>query len=134
MPDQRSVGNFRPEWFSNYGVSWGSITKLLPRHHIGLVHTPFARRNHCLVGWCRMTGHRLWSLRNEGPFVWRTSRGYHMLVHCQLEPFRRTRGAYGYSKDGLSWTLLPDYSWETNMTWADGAVSYSLRRQSPGLY
>ena len=73
-------------------------------------------------------------MSNEDPFIWRTSRGYHMLVHCQLEPFHTTRGAYGYSKDGLKWTLLPDYSWETNMTWADGSVSYFVRRQAPGLY
>ena len=56
-----------------------------------------------------------------------------MLVHSQLEPFHSTRGACGYSQDGLSWTLLPDYSWETNMTWADGSVSYFVRRQAPGL-
>ena len=57
-----------------------------------------------------------------------------MLVHSQLQPFHSTRGAYGYSQDGLSWTLLPDYSWETNMTWTDGSVSYFVRRQAPGLF
>ena len=71
---------------------------------------------------------------NEDPFIWRTARGYHMLVHCQLEPGRKTRGAYAYSKDGLSWTLLPDRMWETNMTWSDGSVSYFVRRQAPDLY
>ena len=71
---------------------------------------------------------------NEDPFIWRTSRGYHMLVHSQLNPFHQTRGGYGYSKDGLSWTLLPDYIWETNMTWTDGSVSYFVRRQAPGLF
>ena len=71
---------------------------------------------------------------NEDPFIWRTNRGYHMLVHSQLQPFSRTHGAYGYSKDGLSWTLSPNYSWETNMTWTDGSVSYFVRRQAPGLY
>ena len=71
---------------------------------------------------------------NEDPFIWRTARGYHMLVHCQLTPGQDTRGAYGYSQDGLSWTLLPDRSWETNMTWSDGSESYFLRRQAPGLY
>ena len=73
-------------------------------------------------------------MSNEDPFIWRTKRGYHMLVHCQLQPFHSTRGAYGYSQDELSWTLLPDYSWETNMTWADGSVSYFVRRQAPGLF
>lgn len=73
-------------------------------------------------------------MTNEDPFIWRTARGYHMLVHCQLQPYSKTRGAYGYSQDGLSWTLLPDYSWETNMTWSDGAISYFKRRQAPGLY
>ena len=73
-------------------------------------------------------------MSNEDPFIWRTKRGYHMLVHSQLQPFHSTRGAYGYSQDGLSWTLLPDYSWETNMTWEDGSVSYFMRRQAPGLF
>ena len=73
------------------------------------------------------------SMGNEDPFIWRTERGYHMLTHCQLQPLQKTRGAYGYSEDGLSWTLLPDFMWETNMTWSDGSVSYFMRRQAPGL-
>ena len=73
-------------------------------------------------------------MSNEDPFIWRTNRGYHMLVHSQLKPFSGTRGAYGYSTDGLSWTLLPDFVWETNMTWADGFVSYFIRRQAPSLF
>ena len=70
-------------------------------------------------------------MSNEDPFIWRTKRGYHMLVHSQLLPHLSTSGAYGYSKDGLSWTLLPDLMWDANMTWADGSVK---RRQAPGLY
>ena len=35
-------------------------------------------------------------MSNEDSFIWRTSRGYHMLVHCQLKPNSETRGAYGY--------------------------------------
>uniref|UniRef100_A0A1X7VLM4 EGF-like domain-containing protein n=1 Tax=Amphimedon queenslandica TaxID=400682 RepID=A0A1X7VLM4_AMPQE len=74
-------------------------------------------------------------ISNEGAFIWRSKRGYHMLTHCQLSPNHSTRGAYGYSKDGLSsWTLLPDLMWDANMTWADGSVSYFKRRQGPGLY
>ena len=73
-------------------------------------------------------------MSNEDPFIWRTKRGYHMLTHCQLQPHSPTRGAHGYSVDGLSWTLLPDLMWETNMTWSDGLVSYFKRRQAPGLY
>ena len=73
-------------------------------------------------------------MSNEDPFIWRTERGYHMLTHCQLQPHSSTRGAYGYSEDGLSWTLLPDFMWERNMTWSDGSVSYFIRRQAPGLY
>ena len=73
-------------------------------------------------------------MSNEDPFIWRTERGYHMLTHCQLKPYPKTRGAYGYSEDGLNWTLLPNYMWETNMTWSDGSVSYFQRRQAPGLY
>ena len=73
-------------------------------------------------------------MSNEDPFIWRTDRGYHMLTHCQLQPYSSTRGAYGYSEDGLSWTLLPDFIWETNMTWSDGSISYFMRRQAPGLY
>ena len=73
-------------------------------------------------------------MSNEDPFIWRTERGYHMLTHCQLQPHSDSRGAYGYSEDGLSWTLLPDFMWETNMTWSDGSISYFVRRQAPGLY
>ena len=73
-------------------------------------------------------------MSNEDPFIWRNDRGYHMLTHCQLSPNHSVRGAYGYSKDGLSWTLLPDLMWDTNMTWSDGSVSYFKRRQAPALY
>ena len=73
-------------------------------------------------------------MSNEDPFIWRTARGYHMLLHCQLQPLHKTRGAYAYSEDGLSWTFLPDFIWETNMTWSDGSISYFRRRQAPGLY
>ena len=74
------------------------------------------------------------AMKNEDPFIWRTHRGYHMLTHCQLLPDSKTRGAYGYSRDGLNWTLLPDRMWATNMVWADGSVSYFKRRQAPGLF
>ena len=57
-----------------------------------------------------------------------------MLVHCQLQPFHSTRGAYGYSENGLNWKLLPNYMWETNMTWSDGSISHFARRQAPGLF
>ncbi|XP_065188706.1 uncharacterized protein LOC135819423 [Sycon ciliatum] len=73
-------------------------------------------------------------MRNEDPFIWRTHRGYHMLVHSQLLPHSRSRGAYAFSRDGLDWTLLPEFSWQVNMTWADGDVSFFQRRQAPGLY
>ena len=33
---------------------------------------------------------------NEDPFILRTKRDYHMLVHSQLQPFHSTRGAYAY--------------------------------------
>ena len=73
-------------------------------------------------------------MSNEDPFIWRNDRGYHMFIHCQLEPLHKTQGAYGYSQDGLSWNLLPDFMWETNMTWSDGSISYFIRLQAPGLY
>ena len=74
------------------------------------------------------------AMKNEDPFIWRTHRGYHMLTHCQLMPSYSNRGAYGFSRDALNWTLLPDYAWDRDMTWADGSVSYFLRRQAPDLY
>lgn len=73
------------------------------------------------------------TMANEDPFIWRNSRGYHILTHSQVLPHKETRGAYGFSEDGLSWTILPDRMWDTNMTWSDGSISYFQRRQAPSM-
>merc|ERR1712130_360712 len=83
-------------------------------------------------------------MSNEDPFIWRTKRGWHMLLHCQLPPDHSTRGALAYSKNALDWTLLPYEAWSANVTWTspwapNSTVEPSLstqmfRRQAPSLH
>ena len=57
-----------------------------------------------------------------------------MLAHAMMQPSRETRGIYGYSRNGVNWTLLPDEMWRTVVPWANGSVTSFVRRQAPTLY
>ena len=51
--------------------------------------------------------------KNEDPFIWHSSRGYHMLTHNQeggwegnvFVPDGRNRGGYAWSHDAVHWTV-----------------------------
>lgn len=90
---------------------------------------------------------RLWLLPIiQDPFIWRTSRGYHLLLHslgrAPGSSGGSTQGAGGlaYSKDGLEWTWvngsdsLQGAVYSPNVTWSDGTKDGLTRRQAPYLY
>ena len=80
-------------------------------------------------------------------FIWRSARGYHLLLHALGRAPGQggsTQGASGlaYSRDGLDWSWVagsdgdgggrPVYS--PNITWSDGSADGLTRRQAPYLF
>lgn len=84
----------------------------------------------------------------EDPFIWRTSRGYHLLLHAlgrapaPSSPGGSTQGAGGlaYSKNGLDWTWVNGSDsplgavYSPNVGWSDKTTTRLTRRQAPYLY
>lgn len=56
--------------------------------------------------------------RCEDPFLWHTSRGWHLLTHNQQGP--QTTSSYGYSEDGIVWTLSPSTPHNCTLRYTDG--------------
>jgi hypothetical protein len=83
------------------------------------------------------------NVSNEDPFLWRSSRGVHMLLHAQGGatekpwPDKKTRGAVAFCPgDGRNvsgWTLSSSEAWTAEVCWANGSTSAALRRQRPSL-
>lgn len=73
-------------------------------------------------------------MSNEDPFIWRNSRGWHLLMHSMMGPMADTRGIHGFSEDGLRWMLLPDNMWPTTVQWTNASNTTFYRRQAPTLY
>lgn len=76
----------------------------------------------------------------EDPYLWIDERGWHMLAHYQNNrEVHKTRGAYAWSLDGLSWTLetLPrngtSSAWEMDLAWPNGTRTALARRQRSSL-
>ena len=80
-------------------------------------------------------------------FIWRSARGYHLLLHALGRAPGQggsTQGASGlaYSRNGLDWSWVagsdgdgggrPVYS--PNITWSDGSADGLTRRQAPYLF
>ena len=72
----------------------------------------------------------------EDPHLWWDKRGAHILMHYQNSPVvHKTRGAYGWSLDGLQWHLetMPLISntsaWSMHVQWTNGSASSLGRRQ-----
>lgn len=64
--------------------------------------------------------------KGEDPFLWKNQRGYHMLFHCYRGDRERVSGCHSYSKDGKSWTISEQASYNTTVLWRDresGVVS-----------
>jgi len=69
----------------------------------------------------------------EDPFIWKSSRGWHLLVH-NLQPLRLNssgkpewpnseahQSAYAYSEDGLQWHLSSTSPYNCTVTYSDGS-------------
>ncbi len=81
-----------------------------------------------------------WCPSNEDPFLWWSERGAHILVHNQNnKDIHSTRGAYGWSIDGLRWTLETDIFasneslWDMGIHWTNSSYTILARRQRPSL-
>lgn len=68
----------------------------------------------------------------EDPFIWKSARGWHLLVHnYQVPPAGLS--AYGFSVDGRNWNLstVPPYNWTIEFT--DGTRSNLTKYERPKL-
>lgn len=75
----------------------------------------------------------------EDPFVWKSKRGYHLLLHTLGSSGGPAAGSLGFSLDGFNWSSHPDsvYAAEPpypdSVTWTDGTSDTFYRRQGPSL-
>ena len=77
---------------------------------------------------------------HEDPHLWIDERGFHLLTHDQNNhKIHSTRGAYGWSLDGLAWVLetLPTMgnssAWAMDLRWANGTTTPLVRKQRVSL-
>jgi hypothetical protein len=81
---------------------WEGPWNLLVKNAI--LHNPDGSIHHC-----------------EDPFVWKSERGWHLLVHNQQGP--QGESAYAYSLDGFDWTLSPTTPYDCTLTFTDGSTA-----------
>ena len=64
----------------------------------------------------------------EDPFLWRSHRGYHMLLHGMC--YAVFNAIVVFSEDGYNWTpgVLPPYLYLVNYTDADAALYWRVER------
>ena len=62
--------------------------------------------------------------RCEDPFLWRSKRGYHLLVHNQqpLSGDGTEVSALGFSEDGFAWRMAPRAPYDCTVRYADGTT------------
>jgi len=76
---------------------------------------------------------------HEDPHLWIDDRGFHLLTHDQSNPkIHSTRGGYGWSDDGLRWTLeTPTVgntsAWDMELFFSNGTQASLARRQRPSF-
>eukprot|EP00756_Hemistasia_phaeocysticola_P016578 Hpha_TRINITY_DN15486_c0_g1::TRINITY_DN15486_c0_g1_i3::g.173220::m.173220 len=56
----------------------------------------------------------------EDPFLWRTARGWHLLVHNQEGP--QGESAYAFSIDAMNWTLSRRSPYNCTIMFEDGTI------------
>ena len=109
---------------------------------IGLLHAP-----HWTSALSRVTSDASSPLfgflvSNEDPYIWRSKRGVHMLMHTQGGvdgpwPDRKTRGAVAFAPgDGTNisaWRVSSKEAWSASVVWVNGSATQALRRQRPAL-
>lgn len=69
--------------------------------------------------------------KSEDPFLWKSGRGWHLLVHNQQGP--EGVSAYAYSPDARNWTLSPNTPYTTRVDYADGTSETLGRCERPQL-
>lgn len=57
----------------------------------------------------------------EDPHLWKSNRGWHILVHNQQGP--QSNSAYGYSLDATDWTLSPRSPYNCTLHYTDGSTA-----------
>jgi hypothetical protein len=58
----------------------------------------------------------------EDPHLWKSERGWHLLVHNQQGPMQES--AYAFSLDGVTnWTLSPTAPYDCTITYTDGTTA-----------
>ena len=76
---------------------------------------------------------------NEDPFLWRTSRGWHAVMHSNTWensrsehfPTSKWAGRYACSVDGVNWRYSPTPPFGGTVRWINGSVSELHRRERP---
>lgn len=62
--------------------------------------------------------------KSEDPFLFKTKRGWHLLVHNQQGP--QGESAYAYSEDGFSFTMSPTSPYGCTVTFTDGTTANAV--------
>lgn len=78
---------------------------------------------------------------NEDPFLWKTKRGWHAILHSNTWsnsrsehfPTAQWAGRYGYSLDGVRWHYSPVAPFTGTVRWTNGSSSEFDRRERPFL-
>jgi hypothetical protein len=77
---------------------------------------------------------------HEDPHLWWDERGAHLLTHMQNNhQIHSVRGGYGWSRDGLAWTLETGpidsnaSAWPMAVKWRNGTSTKAVRRQRASL-
>ena len=114
-----------------------------PLERIGLLHSP-----HWTEPLTKLTTDATAPLfgsldSNEDPFLWRSARGVHMLLHTQggadgrSWPDKKTRGAVAFAPgDGTNisaWRVSSNEAWTAEVLWGNGSATRAQRRQRPSM-
>ena len=68
----------------------------------------------------------------EDPFLWRNSRGFHLLLHGMC-PTGKFNSKYAYSLDGFRWTVSPMDPYSYVVKYEDGSEQGFVRCERPQL-
>ena len=115
-----------------------------PLERVGLLHSPHWATGPLTKLTTDATAPLFGNLNsNEDPYLWRSARGVHMLLHTQAGangkgwPDRKTRGAVAFAPgDGTNisaWRVSLNPAWTANVSWSNGSSTGAMRRQRPAL-
>lgn len=100
-------------------------------------HTGFAVANHWKGPYITRPYMESSLSGNEDQMMWRTHRGYHMLLHsknaCTSYGQEKSCGSYAFSRNSYNWTLRKEAAYDASVKWDDGTKENLLSRQRPKL-